>query len=409
MPPDTRKAEKEYLSRAQSSVWEQSKPFSPRGCDTLNESAALLHDFAVAMLTLQPDPEDLVLDLGAGGCWCSDLLARLNRSSIAVDISIDMLRAGRSRSGVAIRAVTADMESLPFQSAVFRRAVCLNSLHHVPNTRSAVKEVARVLTDDGVALFSEPGEGHADEPMSSVAVKSYGVLEQSILLGPFMRDCHAAGFEDVSVLPLCYAIPGFAISSDQWDQWSLLANSKRPRRAISKLRLAVMEFFGLGKKGPLFEETLAVSMVRALRQVVGRHPLVVARKTRPSAMVAERWRASMNVEVTGEVSRGAPISVEVQATNVGAASWRPATSSGIGTISLGVQLLDPDGLLITRDYHRVVLPHVVAPGQGVTMFFDCPSPQEPGLYLLKFDFVSEGTTWFELAGSPTVSKPLRVL
>ena len=87
-PPDTKQAEKEYLTRTGSAVWEQTKPFSPPGSDTLNESAGLLHDFAAALLTLQPSPDDLILDLGAGACWCSDLLGRLNRSSIALDISL---------------------------------------------------------------------------------------------------------------------------------------------------------------------------------------------------------------------------------------------------------------------------------------------------------------------------------
>src|SRR5262245_53022715 len=101
--PDTKQAEKEYLERAGSSDWERVKPFSPPGSETLDESARLLHDFAVAMLTLRPEPDERILDLGAGGCWCADLLTRLNRQAIAVDISLDMLRAGRSRpNGQAI-------------------------------------------------------------------------------------------------------------------------------------------------------------------------------------------------------------------------------------------------------------------------------------------------------------------
>ena len=93
-PTNTKQAEKEYLARTGSTSWEQAKPFSPPGADTLNDSAGLLHDFAAALLTLQPSPDDLILDLGAGACWCSDLLGRLNRSSVALDISLDMLRAG---------------------------------------------------------------------------------------------------------------------------------------------------------------------------------------------------------------------------------------------------------------------------------------------------------------------------
>ena len=134
---DTKHAEKEYLKRTGSTVWERTKPFSPAGSDTLDDSAHLLHDFAAAMPDARPSPDDLILDLGAGACWCSDLLGRLNRSSIAVDISHDMLAAGRAR-GTAIRAVTGDMESLPFKSGVFQQAICLSAIHHVPDIRAAV-------------------------------------------------------------------------------------------------------------------------------------------------------------------------------------------------------------------------------------------------------------------------------
>jgi len=103
--PDTRQAEKDYLARTGSSEWERTKPFSPPSSDTLEESAHLLHDFSAAMLMLRPSPDDLILDLGAGAGWCSDLLGRLNRTSIAVDLSLDMLRAGRGRPGQQKRAV----------------------------------------------------------------------------------------------------------------------------------------------------------------------------------------------------------------------------------------------------------------------------------------------------------------
>ena len=173
----TTQAEKEYLARTGSTDWERLKPFSHRGADTLADSASLLHDFAVAMLALAPAPDDLILDLGAGGCWCSDLLRRLNRRSVAIDISLDMLRTGRSRPGGAdLWAVAGDLEHLPFRSAAFAKAVCLSAIHHVPDIAGALRELARVLRDDGVAVFSEPGKGHAHAPVATAAMRDYGVL-----------------------------------------------------------------------------------------------------------------------------------------------------------------------------------------------------------------------------------------
>src|SRR4030095_13402501 len=179
---DSAQAEKDYLARTGSGAWERTKPFPHAGADTFANSAQLLHDFAAAMLILAPGPDDLILDLGAGGCWCSDLLRQLHRQSVAVDISLDMLRVGRARpAGAGIRAVAGDLQALPFRSGTFQKAICLSALHHVPDMRAAMGEVARVLTDDGVALFSEPGRGHAQAAHSEAAMRDFGVLEQDVL------------------------------------------------------------------------------------------------------------------------------------------------------------------------------------------------------------------------------------
>ena len=407
-PRDTKQAEKEYLARTGSSLWEQVKPFSPPGSDTLGESASMLHDFAVAMLTLDPAPDDLILDLGAGGCWCSDLLGRLNRASIATDISLDMLRAGRSRAGARIRAVGADMEALPFRAGAFQKVICLSAVHHVPNIPKALTEVARVLDADGVALFSEPGAGHADAAVATAATRAYGVLEQDILVGPFMRACREAGFDDVQVAPLSNAVPGFGLTLEQWESWSRLARSRRPRRALAKMAFAAAELFGLGKRGPLFEEALAIWMVRTVREVVEHHPVIVARKSRAPRSEGHRWRASVEVNVAGEAVRGTSVPAQVRAQNRGAQPWRPTSPSGIGHVMLGVQLLDAAGRLVARDFHRVPLPRVVAPYETISIQFECPVPAEPGSYALKFDLVAEGMTWFELAGSPPAQASLEV-
>jgi len=212
---DTKQAEKDYLARIGSNEWERVKPFSIPGSDSLPESARLLHDFSVALLTLQPARDDRILDLGAGGCWCSDLLGRLNRSSVAVDISADMLRTGRSRpTGGSIRAVAGDMEQLPFRSGAFNKAICLSAIHHVPDIPTALREIARVLTDDGVAFFSEPGRGHADAPGSTAAMRDFGVLEQDILVEDFAGWCADAGFKEVRIKPMSYAIPEFDLRVD---------------------------------------------------------------------------------------------------------------------------------------------------------------------------------------------------
>jgi SAM-dependent methyltransferase len=405
---DTKDAEKDYLKRTGSTAWERAKPFTPAGADTLGDSAHMLHDFAAAMLTLQPSPDDLILDLGAGACWCSDLLARLNRRSIAVDISHDMLAAGRARPGIAIRAVAGDMEWLPFRSAAFQKAVCFSAIHHVPDIPAALGEIARVLDDRGVAFFSEPGQGHATAPVAAAAVRDFGVLEQDILVGEFVRACRGAGFAEVRVKPLAYTVPGFDLTLEQWEAWTRLAASKRPRRALDKVAMASAELVGLGKGGALFEDAFAISLVRTLRPIIARHPIIVASKSAAASRDGARWLAELRVDAAGRGQSGGSLPVVLTVKNAGTGTWQPKTPSGIGHVTCGVQLLDASMRLVDRDYHRVVLPGAVAPGDAVTVTFGCPMPAIPGQYGLKFDLVAEGTTWFETAGSPVVLHSLTV-
>jgi SAM-dependent methyltransferase len=411
---ETKQAEKEYLARTGSSAWERVKPFSHPGADTLSDSAQLLHDFSMAMLTLQPSPDDLILDLGAGGCWCSDLLGRLNRRSVAIDISLDMLRAGRSRpTGATIRAVAGDLERLPFRSGAFQKAVCLSAIHHVPDIPKALVELSRVLADDGVAFFSEPGRGHADAPVSTAAMRDFGVLEQDILIEDFAAACRAAGFRDVRVKALGYAVPAFDLTPEDWTAWSRLAASKRPMRAARKLVRVFAELLGVGKKGPLLEEALGMSVVRTLRGAMEDHPiLLVSKQPLGASGAGPRWAAEIVIQSAPRgIERrqeGAFVPMTVEVFNRGSAVWKAISRSGTGHVTLGVQILDADGRLLARDHHRQPLPKDVPPGQRVALAFDCPAPREPGRYVLKLDLVAEGVTWFETAGSQPSTTVLEV-
>jgi len=407
---DTKQAEKEYLSRTGSSEWERVKPFSQPGADTLVESARLLQDFAAAMLALQPASTDLILDLGAGGCWCSDLLRRLNRRSVAVDISWDMLHAGRSRPGGSrLLAAVGDMERLPFRSGAFDKAVCLNALHHVPDMRAALREIGRVLNDAGVALFSEPGKGHADAPVSAAAVRDFGVLEQDVLIPEFIAACHDAGFSDVRLKPMSYSLPEFDLTLPEWRAWSRAAASKRPVRALRKIARGIVEFFGLGKRGPLFEEAFGITIVRVLRGAMEAHPVIVAAKSPQSVAGTSPYDARIAVEQAADrAESGGFATMRLRISNLGAAPWRAHDPRGVGHVTLGVQLLDAERRLVARDHHRVALPHDVARGETLVLSFDCPAPSIPGVYHLKFDLVAEGVTWFEPTGSSAASRRLTV-
>jgi ubiquinone/menaquinone biosynthesis C-methylase UbiE len=403
---DSKQSEKEYLRRTSAGEWERLKPFSPPGTDTVADSAALIQDFAAAIAHLPPKPTDLILDIGAGACWCSDWLQRLNLQTVAVDISWDMLRLGRTRfrDPAAAFFVTGDLEYLPFASASFDKAYCLSAIHHVPSIRRAVVEIHRVLKPEGAAVFSEPGVGHADKPGSISAMRDFGVLEQDIVISEFMDACHAAGFADVRLKPLSYTLPAIDLTAAQWDAWRRLARTKRPRRAGRKLWRALLELAGVGKQDELIEETLAMMLVRVLRSAMEDHPVVVASRS-PLPAVAATRPYSADVELLaapGMVLPGAPVALRIRIKNTGGLSWETAERAGGGQVRIGVQLMDANQRLVDREFHRASLPSPLPPGAQAECELTCSAPSAPGTYHLKIDLVAEGVTWFEPVGSRAV-------
>ena len=407
---DSKQAEKTYLGRTGGSAWERLKPFSPPSDDTLTDSLELLHDFAVAVRLLEPEPGDLIADLGAGGGWCSDLLQRLNRKSIAIDISVEMLTVARQRPTASpIRAVAGDFEHLPFADAAFDKAICLNALHHVPDMALAVREISRILAPRGVAVFSEPGTGHAKMPASIAATRDFGVLEQEVLIEPFIDMCRAAGFVDVRVCPMVYVVPEFELSMDEWRSWKRLPRVKRPLRAVEKMWRAALEFVGAGKQSVLFEEAFAMRLVRLLQQPVEEHPFFLAAKYERPKDRRATYRAGIHPgPVPAAVGTGELLAVTVTIENRGRTAWPATSATGSGHIRLGIQLLDLDGRVIARDFARADLTADVPPAGSQSIRMTFPAPGEPGTYQLKFDMVAEGVTWFEPTGSPIEVRPLLV-
>jgi ubiquinone/menaquinone biosynthesis C-methylase UbiE len=402
---DRKQAEKEYLRRTGGRRWEEFKPFVPPGARAGEESAYLILDFAVLLLTLRPSPSDLILDLGAGSCWCSEWLERLNVRAVSVDLSHDMLTIGKARLSQAngSRLVAGDMEHLPFADASFQKAFCLNAFHHVPDTSKALQEIARVLTPDGIVLFAEPGKGHAEKPASVAAMRDCGVLERDILIADFLDACIRAGFADARLQPVSHVVPGFVLKKTEWDSWRAMARSKRPVRAVYKIWRAVLEVFGLGKKSVLFEEAFAIRLIRLLEPLVELHPVVTAYKSPLTRIEPESDLADLVLlEAPESIRHDEWPRMRIRARNRGTRDWPAPEKVEPGCVRVGVQLLDKDLALLNRDYHRQRLPRPVRPGETVEVAIEMPPPAEAGVYQLKIDLVREDVAWFEIGGSSVI-------
>jgi hypothetical protein len=299
--------------------------------------------------------------------------------------------------------VDVGLESLPFASGAFDKAYCLSAIHHVPDIGRAVSEIARVLTDDGAVLFSEPGVGHATQPVSVSAMQDFGLLEQDIVAADFMQACLAAGFQDVQLKPLSYIIPDFGLTPDQWAAWQRLSRSRRPARALTKMWRAMLELVGARKSSTLFEEAFAMSLVRLLRGAMSDHPVIVARKTAAVRLAGgEPYRSRVEIlAAPATVAPGATVVLSVRVTNTGTLPWPAGEHGRSGTPRLGIQLLDCDRRLLDRDFHRHAIPQPLAGGRTCEFQAACTAPRDPGTYWLKLDIVVEGMAWLESRGSQT--------
>jgi SAM-dependent methyltransferase len=337
-------------------------------------------------------------------------MMRLNRRPVAVDIAHEMLAVTRERATRRpIPAVAGDLEHLPFADGVFDKAVCLSALHHVPDMAAALREIARVLSPTGVAVFSEPGAGHATMAASVKATRDFGVLEQEVLIEPFTEMCVRAGFRHAYVCPMTHVIPEFELTAEDWRAWRALAASKRPARALGKMWRAALELVGAGKQGPLFEEAFAMRLVRLLRGPVDEHPFILATKSDERRRPRPVHRAGIVVQsVEAAAPQSAPMTAAVTVTNTGNVRWPASTADGVGQVQIGIQLLDAASRVIDPDFVRWRLPHDVGPDESLNASIAFAAPAAAGEYQLKFDLVAEGITWFEPGGTVVAIRPLRV-
>jgi guanylate kinase/ubiquinone/menaquinone biosynthesis C-methylase UbiE len=104
------------------------------------------------------DPDQIVLDLGAGTGYLTTKLKKIFKVVVAVDISSTMLSLIEPDPGIV--KVVASAFSLPFPDKMFKVIVC--SLADPFLLPEALREIARVLTDDGVFIFNLPSKIWSD-------------------------------------------------------------------------------------------------------------------------------------------------------------------------------------------------------------------------------------------------------
>ncbi|MBW4531353.1 MAG: bifunctional 2-polyprenyl-6-hydroxyphenol methylase/3-demethylubiquinol 3-O-methyltransferase UbiG [Aphanothece saxicola GSE-SYN-MK-01-06B] len=97
-----------------------------------------------------------VLDVGCGGGYTCEFLARRGAGLSGVDRSgpcIDAARSHASEMGLEIDYRVGLAEQLPFASGCFDVVICVDVLEHVDRPDAVIAEIARVLAPGGIFCF----------------------------------------------------------------------------------------------------------------------------------------------------------------------------------------------------------------------------------------------------------------
>lgn len=387
---DYNQAAERYFARFENTGFLLDKPFGD-----LSQTPKHLIDAGVLLQALRLQPGDTVLELGAGSGWLSHMLNRCGCRTIAVDVSPTALGLGRTlferdpRTNWSLepRFLSYDGHRLPVDDGSCDRVVINDAFHHVPNQRELLREMHRVLTADGLVAMSEPGRGHADAAHSRDEAGT-GVLENELRLEDLAAIARACGFEAAGVVVA-----------------SALANQEIPADALPAF---------MGGRG-------FANYWKAFCAALEQHHYIVLHKGSPRRTTRRPGRLSARIEVTGvrgeripahgelTVRAGEPLTLVVALTNTGDTEWLSGAGEA-GWTRLGAHLRTATGSRrpIDFDWYRRALPRDVPPGERLNLDVELPALASPGDYLVEFDPVVEGLTWFADRGSHTAAIGLRV-
>jgi SAM-dependent methyltransferase len=101
-----------------------------------------------------------VLDAGCGVGYGTALLAGAGATdAVGIDVSRDSVEAARTGAPPNASFVVGDVHAMPFDDRRFGLVVCFEVIEHVEEQDAVLRELARVLADDGVLVMSSPQRG----------------------------------------------------------------------------------------------------------------------------------------------------------------------------------------------------------------------------------------------------------
>jgi ubiquinone/menaquinone biosynthesis C-methylase UbiE len=373
---DSREAEILRYAQEKDTHYNVTKPFTSINRD---QNVRLLRAFLTVAENMRVPHDGLVLDLGGGAAWVSDLLAKLGFRPVTLDIAPALLRVGRdrfTRENLRFRPVAGDMTALPIATGSVDAVVVIDALHHVPDVPAVFREAHRVLQRGGQFLLAEPGEGHAESEKSRGEMSEHGVCEREIHLSEAVRYGREAGFDRVRVVPHYEPIVSF--SPEDFEAAATLPSERWQVR--------------IDDRPALFDSFVLQSILS--------HPVLVFDKGKrvPDSRMPRTLRARIEPRLERDARR---VHGSVSVVNEGDTVWLGGGDE-TGKVRLGLQLLTPERKLLELDFARGLLPGDLAPRGRAEVLVDLLLPEAAAPYVLKLDMVDEHICWFEDMGSRPV-------
>ena len=339
------------------------------------ETVHLVTNLGIVLGNLGFYPGMRVLDFGCGTGWLSQSLALMGCRPIAVDVSKRALELGKTFTAAKYPEIANQITYLPFDGLTLDvpdcsvdRVVCMDSFHHVANQDQILREIHRVLTVDGRAVFCEPGDQHSLAPESQYQMRTFGVIENDIVIDDVWQMARTIGFKDIKLS--AFSLQPTLLSLAE------LASLQSLETATGVLKRAYDEVYK-----PLYTGAR----------------LFVLYKDRETP--DSRSRDGLAGVVAAQVEdEGDDYRIFGTITNTGSTTWR-ASGGELGAVNLGFVLRHRDG---TWDWNigRAAFLDTALSSGGVRKFETRLSKNRIGDAELHADLVAEFVTWFsQLSGT----------
>jgi len=351
------------------------KPFS-----SLGEAPGMLQYLGYLLSGLHLRKGMTIVDFGSGACWLSRFLNQLQCRTISCDPSETALEIGKNlfKKYPVMGGYSSEPVFLPFNGHTIDlpdntvdRIICYDAFHHVPNQAEVLSEFYRILKDEGIAGFSEPGRFHSQSPEAQKEMKDFKVLENDINIEEIFTLAEKIGFSDISLRLLC------------------------------DMDLSLKQAHCLTRKKLTWDRELKRTIFSNIKQEMTNHTLFFLYKGNFSPDSKARAGLAHSIKADKKryaVAQGKDLVMSLKILNSGKNKWLHETPDDIGTVRIGTHLYGENNQLLSYDFTRHPLPKTILPGETINETIHI-NITEKGSYKLVVDLVSENICWFEDVGS----------